>query len=134
MNEELLMAIGQKIKTLRNEAGLTQEELAQKCGYNNKSSIAKIEKGKADIPQNKIKPLASALGVNPIELLHVSFENEKINTYSLFDIIRDQYGDGVLALFELITRLDPEDRAEIRGMARLMLMDKKYAEKNIKRA
>lgn len=134
MNEELLMAIGQKIKTLRNEAGLTQEELAQKCGYNNKSSITKIEKGKADIPQNKIKPLASALGVNPIELLHVSFENEKTNTGSLFDVIRDQYGDGVLTLFELITRLDPEDRAEIRGMARLMLMDKKYTEKNTKRA
>ena len=43
-----------RIKSRRTELGLTVEELAHKMGYKDKSSISKIENGKADIPQKKL--------------------------------------------------------------------------------
>ena len=46
--------IGNRIKQERLTAGLTQEELAQKLGLNNKSSISQYEKGDA-IPSDDIK-------------------------------------------------------------------------------
>ena len=40
---------------------MTTEELAQRMGYKTRSSITKIETGKADIPQSKVKAFARAL-------------------------------------------------------------------------
>ena len=132
--EEELKALGNIIKDLRIKAGLSQDQLAQKAGFKHKSSISKIESGSSDILPGKIRPISAALGVDPAVLLSVRHELKDSPAEPLSDQIRGQYGDGVLTLFELITRLDPEDRAELRGMARLMLMDKKYSEKNTKRA
>lgn len=53
--------IYQRIKTRREELGLTQEELAARMGYKSKSSINKIEMGKNDIPQSKVIAFAKAL-------------------------------------------------------------------------
>ena len=43
-----------RIKARRIELGLTVEQLAALMGYKDKSSISKIENGKADIPQSKV--------------------------------------------------------------------------------
>ena len=59
------MSMGETIKKLRVERGMTQEELASAVGYSHKSSINKIEQGKADISQPKIVAIARALGVTP---------------------------------------------------------------------
>ena len=56
---------GDKIKQLRIEKGLTQQELAEKVGYTDRSSIAKIEAGKVDLSESKIKAFFKALGVTP---------------------------------------------------------------------
>ena len=58
-----------RIKSRRTELGLTVEELAHKMGYKDKSSISKIENGKADIPQSKIAAFADALGTTPAYLM-----------------------------------------------------------------
>ena len=42
-----------RIKKLRLSRNWSQEELAHKIGYADKTSIAKIEAGKVDIPQSK---------------------------------------------------------------------------------
>lgn len=57
------------IKRLREEKGMSQDELATKTGYTNRSSIAKIEKGEVDLSRNKIIAFANALGVEPIVLM-----------------------------------------------------------------
>lgn len=44
------MDMYKRIKKRREELGLTQEELGIKLGYTSRSSIAKIEAGKIDIP------------------------------------------------------------------------------------
>lgn len=46
--------IGPKIKQLRKEKGITQEELANKLGYSGKSTISHIEKGDADMTYDKL--------------------------------------------------------------------------------
>ena len=58
-----------RIKSRRTELGMTIEELARKMGYKDKSSISKIEKGKADIPQSKIAAFADALETTPAYLM-----------------------------------------------------------------
>lgn len=56
------------IKELREEKGLSQDELAKMTGYTNRSSITKIEKGEVDLPRSKILAFAQALGTSPGKL------------------------------------------------------------------
>lgn len=46
------------IKKERIKNGWTQTDLAKKIGYSDKSMIAKIEAGKVDLPQTKIRAFA----------------------------------------------------------------------------
>ena len=57
------------IKRFRKELKMSQEDLAKKTGYTDRSSIAKIEKGMVDLPQSKILLFAEALNVTPGELM-----------------------------------------------------------------
>lgn len=57
------------IKYYRKLRGLSQTELALKCGYKDKSAIAKIEGGAVDIPISKIEAIADALEISPNDLL-----------------------------------------------------------------
>lgn len=64
-----MKTIFQKIRELREEKGMTQDELAQKTGYKTRSAINKIEKGLRDINQSQIVTFARALGVTPAYLM-----------------------------------------------------------------
>ena len=61
--------IAYRIKTIRTYKNLTQEDLAELAGYNDKSSISKIENSGNDISLKKVNRIAKALGVSPSELL-----------------------------------------------------------------
>ena len=61
--------IGVKIKRKREQQGLTQEELSQKLGYKNKSTIAKIENGTNDIVQSRVVDFARALNTTVAYLM-----------------------------------------------------------------
>ena len=58
------MTIGERIKNRREELGLTQDELARKCGYKSRSSINKIELSR-DLPLRKVSLMADALQTTP---------------------------------------------------------------------
>lgn len=64
-----MSSIYERIKQRRIELGLTVEELANKMGYKDKSSISKIENGKADIPTSKVLAFAKALETTTAYLL-----------------------------------------------------------------
>lgn len=66
------MKTHENIKLLREKMGLSQEELALKVGYKDRSSIAKIEAGLVDLAQSKIAAFASALSVTPAQLMGIS--------------------------------------------------------------
>lgn len=55
------MAIGDRIRSRREELGLTQQELAERLGYKSKSAINKIEMGINDVTQKKVPLYAKAL-------------------------------------------------------------------------
>lgn len=44
-----------RIRMRRQELGWTTDELAKRMGYKDRSSISKIESGKADIPQSNVR-------------------------------------------------------------------------------
>ena len=58
-----------RIRNRRKELGMTQDELARLTGYNDRSSIAKIEAKKADLSQSKIIAFAEALKVSTSYLM-----------------------------------------------------------------
>lgn len=59
------MTLYERIRKLRIEKGMTQDDLAKALGYKDRSMITKIESGKVDISQKKIYAFAKALDVNP---------------------------------------------------------------------
>lgn len=63
------MEIGTRVKTLRKSLGLTQKELAEKCGYKSLTTINKIELGINSIPLDTVEKLAHALEVTPAYLM-----------------------------------------------------------------
>lgn len=61
--------IGKRIRTRREELGITQEELASRLGYKSKTTIAKIENGTNDIVQSKVIEFAQVLDTTPAYLM-----------------------------------------------------------------
>lgn len=65
----MMLQLYENIKKRRMELHMTQTELASKLGYADKSMIAKIERGKVDLPQSKIKAFADALRISASDLM-----------------------------------------------------------------
>lgn len=64
-----MLDLYKNIKKYRNQRDMSQAELARKTGYNDRSSIAKIESGSVDLPLDKVELFAKALGVSSAVLL-----------------------------------------------------------------
>lgn len=64
-----MLQLYENIKIRRKSMKMTQEELARRTGYTDRSSIARIEKGEIDLPQSKIRQFAEALGTTPSHLM-----------------------------------------------------------------
>lgn len=64
-----------RIRMRRQELGWTTDELAKRMGYKDRSSISKIESGKADIPQSKVKAFADVLDTSVSWLLGIDETN-----------------------------------------------------------
>lgn len=60
--------IAENVRRLRKGKDLSQEELADVCGYH-RTYIGGIERGERNITIATLEALAGALGVDPIELL-----------------------------------------------------------------
>lgn len=59
---------GQRVKTLRKEKGMSQEELAEKSGLN-RPYISAIEQGKRNVSLEVMEKLAEAMGVGIVSLI-----------------------------------------------------------------
>ena len=64
-----MKTIGDRIRSRREELGISQHELAVKLGYKSRSSINKIELNSQNLTQSKIKAIADALGVSPAYIM-----------------------------------------------------------------
>lgn len=84
--------IGRRIRDRREELCMTQGMLAKAVGYTDRSSIAKVEDGKVDLPESKIRAFAKALNLSEEYLLtgrpreQVSLAPvDKGQTYTLYE-------------------------------------------------
>lgn len=94
--------IGERIKGLRLELGITQKELGEKIGVE-KSTINKYELGKIAIPYKKIEKIAAALETTPAYLM--GWEEE--------DKTKDEMDLEAQEMLDAYKRASPEIRAAI---------------------
>lgn len=79
------MQMHESIKYYRELRGLSQDSLAKMVGYNDRSSIAKIEAGQVDLSRSKIIAFAEALGVTPGAILGFEAEPQEGDTVITMD-------------------------------------------------
>lgn len=88
-------ALGQKIADLRDEAEITQPQLAARIG-SHASSISRYESGRQDIPSGRLAAIADAVGI-PVSALVA---------------IADERARAALLLHERIRKRNADQRAE----------------------
>lgn len=119
------MSIGQKIKQRRLELGWSQRDLAAKMGYNNNSTVARIEKGTVDIPQSRIVKFSEVLGVSIAYLMgwEEEIEQDPVATAERhFEILMDE---DISDLFEEFKLLDGQQRQLVKDLVHSLAKNKK---------
>lgn len=122
--------IGLRIRRLRLQKAMTQDELAKKVGYTSRSSINKIEKGMVDLPRSKIVELAEALDTTASYLM--GWEEEAKPTTSIFDNFNlqlfasstPQLTESEQALIDLFRKVPEDQQALVLSMIRAALNNK----------
>jgi transcriptional regulator with XRE-family HTH domain len=105
-NEVPMMKIGEKIRLRRMEQGMSLQDLADRMGYANKSTVARIESGEIDPPQSKVVKFADALGTSVSDLMGwLDEENEK-------PAVQGELSDKVKQLVDFALSV-PEDKIDL---------------------
>lgn len=73
------MTIGERIKELRIERGITQEELAKRMGYKTRSAVCQVERNGDNITSDRISAFAKALGVSIQDIMGWKNSDNKDN-------------------------------------------------------
>lgn len=102
--------IGQRIKARREHLEMSQAELAEKIGYSDRSTIAKIEKGVNDISQSKVAEFADALRTTPAYLMGMTDDEYDYETdeddrllnipIAIFDSLKDRFHDNLALVWK----------------------------------
>ncbi len=75
-DEELFAALGKRIKDLRMEKGMSQQEFAAKLDYE-KSNMSRMESGKVNLRIASLYKVAQVLGITLPELLDLDQKKKK---------------------------------------------------------
>lgn len=67
--DSVALAVGERIRSLRTEAGMTMEELADETEGASKGHLSNIERGLVRPNVNTLKQVADGLGVKPLDLM-----------------------------------------------------------------
>lgn len=119
-----LVEFGKRVAELRAMRGMTLQDLADKCGYTSRSSVKKIESGKVNVPTQKVKAIADALGVSPLVLMGRE-EMPEADSYYINEetaqIAQQIYEDKELrALFDAARDADPEALQAAQAMLKVL--------------
>ena len=68
LNSKLIKTLARNIKHLRSQMGISQEELADKCGLH-RTYIGAVERGERNITLSTLELIASALNVDAPKIL-----------------------------------------------------------------
>jgi len=111
--------IGKNIRFYRKLSGMTQKEFADALGYDNHSTITKIEQGKRDVPMSTVAQMATVLHVSPAVFFR--------------DIPEADYIEYIEAIRKLEAE-DPEKLRVIREMLGMTSLKKESASDSSKAA
>ena len=102
--------IGERIRKMRKDAGLTQTELAERMGLKTKSGVCRLEKGDWHPSITVIEKIAKALNCSPIEL--VGWEiNSGIHTEEIIPIFNGLTEEQKKQLIEYSRFLRTQNRS-----------------------
>lgn len=76
------MTVGDRIKSIRESKGISQEELANRLGLKDKSSVCKIENAGDNISTRSIKRYAEVLNTSVARLMGWS-DNDQVTDYTV---------------------------------------------------
>jgi transcriptional regulator with XRE-family HTH domain len=99
------MHFGQKLRQLRIEKGLTQQELAERLGYVTNSYISDVESGHFIPSREKLKKIAKALDV-PFKVLEDMLLESRLEALGIRE-------PELLSLFKDIPNLPERDKRAI---------------------
>ncbi len=113
MTEDLRRLLGQRVRELRKQAGLTQEELADKADTDFRN-IGRIERGESHIQLNTLVRVAEALEVSPADILEtlsklprtrrpLTLKEEMLQ--ELTDLLMNESEDDVRLALEVVKTL-----------------------------
>jgi len=99
------MNFGRKLKRLRIEKGLTQQQLAERLGYKTNSYISDVESGHFIPSREKLKKIARALGV-PFKVLDDMLLESRLESLGIKE-------PELISLFKDIPSLPEKDKRAI---------------------
>jgi transcriptional regulator with XRE-family HTH domain len=99
------MNFGRKLRQLRIEKGLTQQELAERLGYKTNSYISDVESGHFIPSKEKLRKIAKALDV-PFKVLEDMLLESKLEALGIKE-------PELLGLFKDIPSLPEKDKRAI---------------------
>lgn len=114
------MTIGSRIKARRNEMGISQRELAARLGYNDHTTLTRIEAGKVDLSQSKVVQFAEVLGVSPAYLMGWEQEPEDVGALAA-TVLKDP---KLLALVKNYSTLSEADRDTVSALVSSLAIKK----------
>lgn len=106
-----LSILGNNIRALRTSQGWTQDELAKRAGYADKSMISRIEKGKVDLSQSQIVKFAEIFSIDAGALLRTNNESSMYYTNPETVKLAQELFDNpeLRMLFDAAKNSKPED-------------------------
>jgi transcriptional regulator with XRE-family HTH domain len=99
------MNFGQKLRQLRIQKGLTQQELAERLGYKTNSYISDVESGHFIPSKDKLRKIARALDV-PFKVLEDMLLESRLEALGIKE-------PELLSLFKDIPSLPEKDKRAI---------------------
>ena len=99
------MHFGQKLRQLRIEKGLTQQQLAEKLGYKTNSYISDVESGHFIPSKEKLRKIARALDV-PFKVLEEMLLESRLEALGIKE-------PELISLFKDIPNLPEKDKKAI---------------------
>lgn len=114
--ENIVLLVGQNIKKHRKEQSLTQQQLAEKCGFKT-TYIAGVERGERNITLQSLEKISVGLNVAASELLMSSQDNSKIK------ITRDELFNKLNEVLE--KKSDEEIQLIFKFISDVFIMSKK---------
>lgn len=107
MSSDFLKLVGERIRTLRKEKGLTQESLAEKSGIYI-TYVSDIERGERNISMETLEKVITALDVNPIDVFRfegIEGIEERTDKKSLIEALNSLLAGRKLEEVQLVLRL-----------------------------